>query len=247
MDLYSLPPLTAVLDAAYGVVMGLTGILEPVTGAASAAVAVIVITMLVRAALIPAGIAQARAERIRARLAPKLRRLRSRYSGDRERLHRETMRLYADEQVSPFAGCLATAAQAPVVAVIYALFWRASIAGHPNLLLTHELLGVPLGTSLIGAVGSGALNPGTVAVFAALVLAIGLVAEATRRLVTALDGAAEDHAAAATGMPRLAGALRFTTAIAALFVPLAAGVYLLVSAAWTLAQRLVLRRIRGSG
>ena len=41
----------------------------------------------------------------------------------------------------------------------------------------------------------------------------------------------------------LLGALQFMTAVAAVFVPLAAGIYLLTTAAWTLGQRLVLRRI----
>jgi YidC/Oxa1 family membrane protein insertase len=36
--------------------------------------------------------------------------------------------------------------------------------------------------------------------------------------------------------------LQFATAVVALFVPLAAGLYLFVTVTWTLAQRLVLRR-----
>lgn len=43
--------------------------------------------------------------------------------------------------------------------------------------------------------------------------------------------------------PALLGMLQFATAAVAVFVPLAAGVYLLVTVAWTLGQRLILRRI----
>ncbi len=43
-------------------------------------------------------------------------------------------------------------------------------------------------------------------------------------------------------MLRLVGVLQFGTAVAAVFVPLAAALYLLVTVAWTLAQRLILRR-----
>ena len=40
--------------------------------------------------------------------------------------------------------------------------------------------------------------------------------------------------------------LPFTTLVIAAFVPLAAGLYLLTSAAWTLAERTVLRRRIGA-
>ena len=41
---------------------------------------------------------------------------------------------------------------------------------------------------------------------------------------------------------RAIGLLQFLTAVIAVFVPLAAALYLLVTVAWTLGQRLVLRR-----
>ena len=44
------------------------------------------------------------------------------------------------------------------------------------------------------------------------------------------------------GMLRVIGLLQFVTAVIAVFVPLAAALYLLVTVAWTLGQRLVLRR-----
>ena len=42
--------------------------------------------------------------------------------------------------------------------------------------------------------------------------------------------------------PHLLGALQFTTAIVALFVPLAAAIYLATTVVWTLVQRVILRR-----
>ncbi len=132
--------------------MGLASLLEPITGGASAAVAVVVLTLVVRTILIPTGVAQAKADQTRARLAPKLQVLQRRHKNDRERAQRETMKLYADEKASPFAGCLPVLIQAPVVGIIYTLFLHAVIAGHPNDLLTEQLFDVPLGASLIGSV-----------------------------------------------------------------------------------------------
>ena len=244
MDLYAFPPVAAILDAAYSLLMGLAALLEPVAGSAAAAASVIVLTLLVRAALIPAGIAQAKAEQTRSRLAPKLRDLQRRHKKNPERLQRETMKLYADEKASPLAGCLPMLAQAPVVAIVYALFLHTTIAGHANTLLAHELITVPLGTSLVGAVAAGTASAATVGVFAGVLVVIVAVAEITRRafrpvIETGMDASPLTGA----GMARVAGVLQFTTAVFATFVPLAAALYLATTVAWTLVQRLVLRRV----
>jgi len=241
MDLFSFPPISASLDAAYALLMGLASLLQPITGGASAAVAVVILTLLVRAILIPTGVAQAKADQTRARLAPKLQELQRRYKNDRERLQRETMKLYTDEKASPFAGCLPVLIQAPVVGIIYTLFLHTVIAGHPNNLLTENVFGVPLGTSLIGSIGSGSLAWPAAAVFGVVILLIMAVAEITRRVLRPLP-AGSPSTPGGEGMVRLAGVLQFGTAVAAVFVPLAAGLYLLVTVAWTLAQRLILRR-----
>lgn len=241
MDLFSFPPISATLDAAYALLMGLASLLQPITGDASAAVAVVILTLLVRAILIPTGIAQAKADQTRARLAPKLQVLQRRHRNDRERLQRETMMLYADEKASPFAGCLPVLIQAPVVGIIYALFLHTAIAGHPNNLLTEQLFGVPLGASLIGSIGSGSPTWLVVAVFGVLILLIAAVAEITRRVLRPAPTAAPSTPGG-EGLLRVAGVLQFGTAVAAVFVPLAAGLYLLVTVAWTLAQRSILRR-----
>ncbi|WP_103662961.1 membrane protein insertase YidC [Microbacterium sp. CJ77] len=245
MDLFALPPLAAILDAVYAAMMWLTDLLSPIAGDASAAAAIVLVTLLVRAALIPVGISQARAEQTRARLAPRLREIQKRYKNDRERQQREMMRLYADENSSPFAGCLPMLAQAPVVGVIYALFLHTSIAGHANALLTEQLAGVPLGTSVLGSLG--APDPATWVVFGVLVLIVCAVAEVTRRAfrpIAAAGAGADTDVSTLTsaGARRVMGLLQYATAVVLLFVPLAAALYLTVTITWTLAQRLILRR-----
>ena len=187
---------------------------------------------------------EAKAEQTRSRLAPRLKALQQRHKRDRERLQRETMKLYADEKTSPLAGCLPMLAQAPVIAVVYTLFLHTSIAGHTNALLAEQLLGVPLGASLVGVVATGAAAPATLAVFAGVIVVIVVVAEITRRAFRPPVGAGPDASPlAGADMARVAGALQFTTAVFAMFVPLAAALYLATTVAWTLAQRVVLRRI----
>lgn len=240
MDLSAFPPIAALLNAAYTLLMWLASLLQPLAGAAAAAAAVVVLTVAVRAALIPVGIAQAKAEQTRSRLAPKLKALQQRHRNDPERLQRETMKLYADEKASPFAGCLPMLAQAPVVALVYTLFLHATIAGHANGLLSQHLLGAQLGTSLAGAITTGTASPVTLAVYGAVVAVIVAVAELTRRAFRMpVDPGAGPLAGTAA---RAAGALQFTTAVFALFVPLAAALYLATTVTWTLVQRVILRR-----
>lgn len=242
MDLFSFPPISATLDAAYALLMGLAGVLQPITGASSAAVAVVILTLLVRTMLIPTGIAQAKADQTRARLAPKLRVLQREHKNDRERLQRETMKLYAEEKASPFAGCAPVLIQAPVVGILYSLFLHTAIAGHFNDLLTERFLGVPLGASVVGSIGGGSLTLPTLVVFGIVVLVIVVVAETTRRLLRP-DPTATASTPGGEQSLRWVGILQFGTAVAAVFVPLAAGLYLLVTVTWTLAQRLILRRV----
>jgi YidC/Oxa1 family membrane protein insertase len=253
MNLLDLPLVSTVLDAAYRALMGLSDLLEPVAGGAAAAAAVVLLTLAVRALLVPVGVSQARAERDRARLAPRLAELQRRHRDDPQKLQRATLDLYAEEGTTPFAGCLPMLAQAPVVAVVYALFLHAQIAGHANALLGHTLWGAPLGSSLVGSLGAGAAAVPTLVVAGAVVLLIALVGELTRRAslpggrlavprTATGPGAAGAGPLAAPGLQNALGALQFMTAVIACFVPLAAGVYLLVTVAWTLGQRLVLRR-----
>jgi len=257
MDLYALPPIAALLDAAHAVLMGLADLLEPLVGVSSAAAAVVLVTVLVRAALIPVGISQAKAERTRARLAPHLASLQRKHQKNPERLQREMMSLYQAEGTTPLAGCLPMLIQAPVVGIIYALFTLPTIAGHPNELLTHTLFGVPLGSSLAGSISAGTVTPDVVLVFGAVIVMIAAIGEVTRRVFrpTATSSPTVGHdsgpgaGAGISGSPlenpaalRLLGLLQFITAVIAVFVPLAAGLYLLVTVAWTLAQRMLLRR-----
>lgn len=240
MDLFSFPPIAAVFNAAYSLVEGLTALFAPLAGAGAAALAIIVLTMLVRTALIPVGISQVKAEWTRRRIAPKLQALQRKHKKNPQLLQEKTMALYKAEKASPFAGMLPTFAQAPVLSLVYALFLRTTVDGHANALLAEHLFGVPLGTSFVSLVAAGALWPG-LAVYAVLFAIMAATAWLSRR--TALRLAAPTDAAAP--LAKLTGILSwlpFITVVFAAFVPLAAALYLVTTTAWTLAERAVLRR-----
>jgi YidC/Oxa1 family membrane protein insertase len=227
--MYSFPPIAAAIEALYTVVTSLTSLLTPALGATSAAIAIVLLTFMVRVLLLPLGYAQARGEHSRARLAPRLRELQRRFRHNPERLHREMNALYAEQGGSPLAGCLPALAQVPIFSVLYGLFLVREVGGHANALLTHLLAGVPLGAHLASTGGPGLL------VFASLFSLLAAVTWLARRLSPPFDS----DAPGAT----VVRFLPFATILVAAFVPLAAGLYLLASTAWTAAERAVFRRL----
>lgn len=239
MDLLAFPPISALLDLAHTGLVGSVALLHPLFGASAAVAVIVFVTFLVRAALIPTAIAQAKGEQVRARLAPEIRELQQRFRSNPERLQREMSALYQRENTSPFAGCLPVLVQAPVVGVLYTVFTQPQIADHANGLLSHDFLGAGLGRSLVGTITAGAVDVSVIAATGSLVCVLLLIGELSRRAfrIAPVDGPLGTPAA-----QRLLGGLHYGSAVFALFIPLAAGLYLTVSATWTLIQRILLRR-----
>jgi YidC/Oxa1 family membrane protein insertase len=240
MDFFTWPPIAAILDGAYRLVTALSAAVEPLAGTAAGLLAIVVLTVIVRAVLLPVGMSQVRAEYNRRRLAPRLAELQRRHAGDRETLARKTMELYREEQVSPFAGMLPLLAQVPVVTLVYAVFTHPTIAGHANALLGQHAFGAPLGTSFVGLTGVGAGVWPAMPVYLGVLALIAIVMTVSRRVLTLPQA---PGGTAATGMLRTLSFLPYVTVVFAAFVPLAAAVYILTSSAWTVGERWMLRRL----
>jgi len=242
MDLYSFAPIAAALDGAYFVVTALADALVPLAGAASSAVAVILITILVRAVLIPVGRSQVRAEITRRRLAPQLQVLQNRYRTSPETLRRKTMELYTEQNASPLAGCLPTLFQAPVLSIVYGLFIVATVNGHANALLSDQLFGIDLGASFLHYLAAMDAGAGAI-VFPGLLLVIAIVAWQSRRAALRMAPPAVEGTPALPGnLASVLSWLPFLTVVFAAVVPLAAVLYLTVSTTWTLVERSILRK-----
>lgn len=229
MNIFDFPPFAAALDAAATALGSLAGVVTP-------GFAIVLVTIAIRAALIPLSLAVVRAEGHRRRIAPQLARLRTRYAKQPDRVRTETLALYAAEKVSPIAGFLPALAQAPVLTLVYALFTSNTIDGHANALLHATLLGAPLGRHLI-AVVTGVLPTDAVAV--SLIVVIGMIAWLSRR------AARRSALPVEPAQQRIADVLSFTpflTVVFAAIVPLAATLYLAVSTSWTLIERQLMRR-----
>jgi YidC/Oxa1 family membrane protein insertase len=236
------------VDAAYHLVSGLTGFLTPVLGGLAAVAAIVAFTMAVRLLLMPLSLRALRGQAAQARLAPHLMALRQRYGKQPERLQREMAALYKREGTSMFAGFAPLLLQWPFLSVMYLLFRSPSVGGTTNTLLTHDLLGVPLGAHWLSGAGPLDLASAQGAVFFGLFALLAGLCWLSARLgrLMAARAARAAGAAGAAPAPGAAGspgllvrALPYLTVVIAAFAPLAAGIYLLTTLAWSLAERML--------
>ncbi len=221
-------PLDAAEGVAYTALHAIATVLTPVGGAVTA---IVVFTLAVRMLLSPLSFAQARAQRAQAALAPQLRQLQQRHQGDPARLMAAQRELYRSERVSPLTGCLPALAQAPFFLVMYRVFKSHDLAAGSTALPGHALLRVPLDQTWAAVAGAGLLS-GPSLVFVGLLALLTALAWWSGRRATTLAGTTS----------RLARILPFGSVLFAATVPLAVGLYLLTSSAYTAAESLLLRR-----
>jgi YidC/Oxa1 family membrane protein insertase len=205
---------------------------RPLLGASSAWVAIALLTVLVRVALLPLAIAQVRATRAQIALQPELAKLRKRYAKRPERLQAATVDLYRKHGVGVLAGSgclplLLQLVQLPVLWVVYRVV-RASA-------FTGALFGVPLGTTLLAA-----HPPVLLALVGVLALAATLsgwqAGRAARRAGPAAAGQPAGRQAAI-----LARALPFAVIPVAAWLPLAVVVYMAAGNLFTVVQQVIAR------
>jgi len=234
------------VDAAYHLVSGLTGILTPVLGGPAAVAAIVAFTMAVRLLLMPLSLRALRGQAAQARLAPQLVALRQRYGKQPERLQREMAALYKREGTSMFAGFAPLLLQWPFLSVMYLLFRSLVVGGMANTLLTHDLLGVPLGAHWLSGAGPASAQGAVFLGLFALLAGLCWLSARLGRLMTARATGATPASGAAPGAAGSPGllvrALPYLTVVIAAFAPLAAGIYLLTTLAWSLAERMFYSR-----
>ncbi|ROQ97832.1 YidC/Oxa1 family membrane protein insertase [Streptomyces sp. 2132.2] len=145
---------------------------------------------------------------------------------------------------TPVAGLLPVLLQLPVFFLLYRAFSSGA-------LLDHRLFAAPLGAKWADALGAGGLLGAQGLVFLALFAAIAAVAawsavRGRRAAAAAPVPAAVAHVSAEqqAAMRKLGGVLpllSFGTLVTAAVVPLAAGLYLVTTTAWSVAERVWLQ------
>jgi YidC/Oxa1 family membrane protein insertase len=243
----------------------LARVLEPVFAVSATAAAIVVFTMLVRIAFHPLARAAVRGEKARAALAPQLAVLRKKYAKQPERMQKEIMALHAEAKVSPFSGMLPMLVQLPVFFVMYHVFSSKEVGGEANELLGHRMFAAPLGSRWSDALSDGGVLGAQGLVYLGVFALIACVAtwsfRRARRNAAASEfaqlasgmgasgaggagGGAAGGVAVGAGLFKWLPLLSFGTIITAAVVPLAAGLYLVTTTAWTVAERAWLQRER---
>ncbi len=81
--------------------------------------AIVTLTVLVRAILLPVTYKSSKSMIRLQQLAPQMKSLQTKYKDDPQRMQQETMKFYRENQVNPFASCLPMVAQLPVFLSLY--------------------------------------------------------------------------------------------------------------------------------
>lgn len=88
-------------------------------------VAIILLTLFIKALLHPITKASLGSMRRMQLLQPQLKAIQEKFKGDRERLNQEMMQLFRSNKVNPMAGCLPMLAQIPIYIALYKVLWNA--------------------------------------------------------------------------------------------------------------------------
>jgi YidC/Oxa1 family membrane protein insertase len=94
--------------------------------------AIILFTVLVRAATFPLNMQQIKSSKAMQELQPKMKELQAKFKGDREKLAQEQMRLYKEHGVNPLGGCLPMIVQMPIWFALYRSLIQLSTEGLLN-------------------------------------------------------------------------------------------------------------------
>lgn len=77
--------------------------------------AIIIFTIIVRIILLPLNIKQQKSMMRMQKISPVLKEVQEKYKNDKEKLNKETMKIYQDHKISPLAGCLPMLIQFPIL------------------------------------------------------------------------------------------------------------------------------------
>lgn len=107
-------------------------ILSVVPGA-NVGVSIVLLTVIVRGALLPLSHKSVVSQAKMRSLAPHLEKIKEKHKDDKQEQARKTMALYKEHGINPFSGCLLVLIQLPIIFALYFVFFK----GLPNLNAEH--------------------------------------------------------------------------------------------------------------
>ncbi len=125
---------------------GLVIILSVVPGA-NVGVAIILLTLAVRGALLPLSHKQVVSMSKMKGIAPHVEKLKEKHKDDKQELARKTMELYKEHGINPFSGCLLMFVQLPILFALYFVFFKG--LPHLNADLLYSFVHLPSEVSMM--------------------------------------------------------------------------------------------------
>lgn len=95
-------------------------------------IAAILLTVIVKFAILPFTHKSVVSQAKMRELDPDLRKIREKHSGNKEELARKTMELYKEKDINPFSGCLPLIIQIPVLMALYLIFYKGGVTIDPT-------------------------------------------------------------------------------------------------------------------
>ena len=92
-------------------------------------VAIILITVLIKLALIPLSKKQIESQKKLQELQPKIKEIQSKYKNDKDKQSRALMEMYKEKGANPMSGCLPMILQLVFLIAIYRVFFNISVSG----------------------------------------------------------------------------------------------------------------------
>lgn len=118
-------------------------------------IAIILLTLLVRAVTLPLTHKQMASAKAMQDLQPELKKLQEKYKNDKEKLNAETMELWKKHNINPAAGCLPLIIQFPILVAIFRLLqYPEKLQGIENFVV----LGIDMTKSLATVFGNVPFN-----------------------------------------------------------------------------------------
>jgi len=107
------------------------------------AVAIIVITMIIKLMFYPLTVKSFKSMQAMQHLQPQMKRLQDMYKNDRQKLNEEMMKLYRDQKVNPLGGCLPMVVQIPVFISLYQVLYASIELRHAGFIWWIKDLSAP--------------------------------------------------------------------------------------------------------
>jgi YidC/Oxa1 family membrane protein insertase len=102
--------------------VNLTVLIYGSVGFADVGLTVVLVTLVVRLAVLPLSLKTARSQREMARLGPELEKIKERFKGNLQAQSEATMQLYREHKINPLAGCAPLLIQLPILFGMYRVF-----------------------------------------------------------------------------------------------------------------------------